>query len=141
MRVAERGLSPGVELVVLLPALLILIGVTVAGGRLWFARSTVNEAAYSAARAASLERSPGAARASGRAAVSAELRTDGVRCTGRSISLDTDGFRAPLGAAAAVDAVVRCRVSFADVTIPGMPGSMLITAHASAPIDSYRERR
>lgn len=136
----ERGLSPGIELVVLLPALLILLGVTVAGGRLWFARSAVTEAAYSGARAASLERSVTRAQSSGRDAVGAQLQTDGVQCLARTVTLDTADFAAEVGEAGAVTARVQCRIGFGDISVPGLPGSMLITGRASAPIDTYRER-
>lgn len=136
----QRGLSPGIELVVLLPALLILLGVTVAGGRLWFARSTVTEAAYSGARAASLERSAPQAQSSGRAAVAAQLQTDGVHCAERTIALGTADFGAAVGEPGAVKATVQCRISFGDISVPGFPGTMLITGLASAPIDTYRQR-
>ncbi len=48
----QRG-AAAVELALLVPALLLVLGLLVAGGRLWFARTTVNEAAQTAARAAS----------------------------------------------------------------------------------------
>jgi len=137
----QRGLSPGVELVILLPALLILIGVTVAGGRLWLTRSTIDQAAYSAARAASIERDGAQAAAQGRAAAVAELHTDGVHCAQRSITLDTAGFHSAIGTPSAVHAILRCRVQLGDAAVPGLPGSMMLTGRASVPIDSYRERR
>ncbi len=58
----QRG-SAAVEITVLVPALLLTLGLVVAGGRVWFARTTVIEAAYAAARAASLARSAGEATA------------------------------------------------------------------------------
>ena len=51
----QRG-AAAVELTLLVPALLLTLGLLVAGGRPWFARTTVNEAAQTAARAASLAR-------------------------------------------------------------------------------------
>ena len=66
-RRGERG-SVTVELTLVVPALVLVLGLLVAGGRLWFARATVVEAAQSAARAASLARTAGAAGADGRAA-------------------------------------------------------------------------
>ena len=51
----QRG-SATVELTLLVPALLLMLGLLVSGGRLWFARTTVNEAAQTSARAASLAR-------------------------------------------------------------------------------------
>lgn len=137
----ERGLSPGIELVVLLPALLVLVGVMVAGGRIWFTRSAITEAAYSGARAATLERTEAAGRQAGRQATVGELAADGVPCTARTIVLDTSDFDAPVGHPGAVRVTVRCRVGLSDVSVPGIPGSMVITGSATAPIDTYRERR
>ena len=63
----QRGAAT-VELTLLVPALLLVVGLLVAGGRLWFARTTVNEAAQTAARAASLSRSANAAATAGQEA-------------------------------------------------------------------------
>ena len=63
----QRG-AASVELVILVPVLVLMLGLLVAGGRLWFARATVVEASQSAARAASLARSSGEARDAGRRA-------------------------------------------------------------------------
>ena len=46
----QRG-SAAVEITMLVPALLLTLGLIVVGGRVWFARTTVNEAAHAAARA------------------------------------------------------------------------------------------
>src|SRR3954449_1397009 len=81
----ERGLSPAVELAVLLPALLLLLGIAIAGARIWSLRSTVTEAAYSGARAASLERSADRAGPVGRQVTAAELERHGVQCRGTDI--------------------------------------------------------
>ena len=136
----EHGLSPAVELAVLLPALLLLLGIIVAGARLWFLRSTVAEAASSGARAASLERSAISAGRAGRRASLDELDRHGARCHSRGVGLDLDGFSRPVGEPAAVRVQVSCRVDFGDVAVPGLPGSMTITADASSAIDRYRER-
>ena len=61
----QRG-SVAVEVALLAPALVLVLGLLVAGGRLWFARTTVVEAAQASARAASLARGPGEAAAVGR---------------------------------------------------------------------------
>jgi hypothetical protein len=136
----ERGLSPAVELAVLLPAFLLLLGTTVAGARIWSLRSTVAEAAYSGARAASLERSAGRAGAVGRQVTAGELDRHGVRCRNSQIDLDVGGFSRPVGEPAAVREVIRCRIDLTDAAVPGLPGSLMITAAASAAIDSFRER-
>ena len=46
---APRRGSVSVELAVLVPALMLVLGLLVAGGRIWFAKTTVNEAAHTAA--------------------------------------------------------------------------------------------
>ena len=56
----QRG-SAAVELTLAVPALMIILALLVAGGRLWFARTSVSDAAYSAARSGSLARTAGEA--------------------------------------------------------------------------------
>lgn len=135
----ERG-SASVELVILVPALVLVLGLLVAGGRLWFARATVVEAAESAARAASLERSAGEARQAGHRAAARTLATDGLSCGDDSVSVDAGAFGVPVGTPATVTATVACRVPFADLSIPGMPGSITVRSQGAAALDTYRAR-
>lgn len=135
----QRG-AASVELVIIVPALVIMLGLLVAGGRLWFARAAVVEAAQSAARAASLARTAGEAGHAGQRAGGRVLATDGLSCGSETISVDTSGFGVPVGLPAAVSARVDCRVPFADLTLPGMPGSILVHGQAAAALDTYRSR-
>ncbi|HYI58794.1 MAG TPA: TadE/TadG family type IV pilus assembly protein [Microlunatus sp.] len=135
----QRG-SASVELVILVPALVLVLGLLVAGGRLWFARATVVEGAESAARAASLARSPGEARAAGKQAAARTLATDGLSCGADSVSVDTSAFGVPVGTPATVTATVTCRVTFADLDLPGMPGSITVRTEGAAALDTYRAR-
>lgn len=135
----ERG-AASVELVVIVPALVLVLGLLIAGGRLWFARATVVEAAQSAARSASLERSAGSAHRAGVSAGARVLATDGLRCAGDSISVDTSAFGVPVGTPATVRATVTCQVPFADLSIPGMPGSITVRSVGAAALDTYRAR-
>lgn len=139
MRRDSRG-AASVELVVIVPALVLLLGLLIAGGRLWFARATVVEAAQSAARAASLERSAGSAQRAGVSAGARVLATDGLHCSGDSVSVDTSAFAVPVGTPATVTAVVTCQVPFADLSIPGMPGSISVRSTGAAALDTYRTR-
>lgn len=139
-RSSQRGLAPATELVIIFPALIVLLGVIVAGGRIWFARSVVTDAAYSGARAASIERDAGRAKAVGHDATVQRLDMRGISCLQTSIDLDVTGFGAPVGTPASVTEQIRCRVSIGNVLVPGMPGSMMIIGHGSSPIDTYRER-
>lgn len=136
----QRGLAPATELVIIFPALIVLLGLIVAGGRIWFARSVVTDAAYSGARAASIERDAGQAVATGHDATVQRLDMRGISCLQTGIDLDVSGFAAPVGTPASVTEEIRCRVSIGDVLVPGMPGSMMIIGHGSSPIDTYRER-
>ncbi|HEX6760223.1 MAG TPA: TadE/TadG family type IV pilus assembly protein [Propionibacteriaceae bacterium] len=135
----QRG-AAAVELTLLVPTLLLILGLLVAGGRLWFARTTVNEAALSAARAASLARSAAAATAEGRDAGSRSLATAGLRCRSTSVSISTAAFAIPAGTPSTVTSTILCMVDFSDVFLPGWPGSVELTGRGSAALDTYRSR-
>lgn len=144
MRVArghrdERG-SVAVELTLLAPALVLVLGLLVAGGRLWFARTSVVEAAQTSARAGSLARSAPQAVAAGAEAGRQSMSTAGLRCAASSVRVGTAGFAVPVGTPATVTADITCRVAFDDVFLPGMPGSIELTGHGSAALDTYRAR-
>jgi Flp pilus assembly protein TadG len=135
----ERG-AVTVELVIIVPALIIMLGLLIAGGRIWFAKSTVAQAAQAAARAATLERTAGAAGVAGRDAARSSLATGGLDCADRSTSIDTSGFAVSVGAPATVRATVSCTVTFGDVLLPGIPGSMTVTRTEASALDTYRAR-
>ena len=136
---AERG-SATVEITMLVPALLLTLGLIVAGGRVWFARTTVNEAAHTAARAASLARTSGEAAAAGRSAGQQSLSTGGLRCASTSIQVNTAAFGVPVGTPATVTSAVSCRVGFGDLLLPGLPGSIDLQATGASALDTYRSR-
>jgi Flp pilus assembly protein TadG len=135
----EAG-SVAVEIALLAPALVLVLGLLVAGGRLWFARTTVVEAAQTSARAASLARSPGDAAAAGAEAGRQSMTTAGLRCSGSSVRVSTAAFAVPVGTPATITSDVSCAVPFADVFLPGMPGSIDLAARGSAALDTYRAR-
>ena len=137
--VDQRG-AAAVELTLFVPALLLILGLLVAGGRLWFARTTVNEAAQTAARAASLTRSAATATVAGRDAGSQSLTTAGLRCRSTSVSINTAAFAVPVGTPSTVTSTILCVVDFSDVFLPGWPGSIPLTGHGSAALDTYRSR-
>lgn len=139
-RTVQRGVAPATELVIIFPALIVMLGVIVAGGRIWFARSVVTDAAYSGARAASIERDVHQAARSGRTATEERLRMRGITCLHTDIDLDLTGFGAPVGSPASVTERIRCRLAVGDLLVPGMPGTMMIKATGASPLDSYRER-
>jgi Flp pilus assembly protein TadG len=135
----EAG-SVAVEIALLAPALVLVLGLLIAGGRLWFARTSVVEAAQTSARAASLARSPGEASAVGGEAGRQSLSTAGLRCATSSVHVSTAAFGVPVGTPATVTSDVSCSVPFGDVFLPGMPGSISLDGHGSAALDTYRAR-
>jgi Flp pilus assembly protein TadG len=134
---SQRG-AAAVELTLLMPALVLMLGLLVAGGRLWFARTTVNEAAQTAARAASLARSAYAATTAGREAGVQSLATAGLRCRSTSAVINATAFGVPAGMPSTVTSTISCVVDFSDVLLPGWPGSMELTGRGSAALDTYR---
>ena len=135
----QRG-SAAVEITMLIPALLITLGLLIVGGRIWFARTTVTEAASSAARAASLARSAAEAATAGRTAADQSLSTNGLRCASTAVEVNTAGFGVPVGTPATVTTSISCRVVYADLFLPRVPGGVNLTATGTSALDTYRSR-
>jgi len=129
-----------VEIALLAPALVLVLGLLIAGGRLWFARTTVVEAAQTSARAASLARAPGDASRAGGDAGRQSMTTAGLRCAASSVRVSTAAFAVPVGTPATVTSDVTCSVPLGDVFLPGIPGSIELTGRGSAALDTYRAR-
>jgi Flp pilus assembly protein TadG len=129
-----------VEIALLAPALVLVLGLLVAGGRLWFARTTVVEAAQTSARAASLARTPAEASARGVEAGRESMTTAGLRCASSSVRVSTAAFAVPVGTPATVTSDVTCTVPFGDVFLPGIPGSIDLSGRGGAALDTYRAR-
>jgi Flp pilus assembly pilin Flp len=139
MRPDERG-AAAVELTLMVPALVLVLGLLVAGGRLWYARSAVVEAAQTAARAASLARTAGQAHQDGQEAATASISTAGLVCGDRTVIINTSAFGVPVGTPATVMSAVECSVPFGDILLPGMPGSIRLSSRGAAALDTYRSR-
>ncbi len=135
----ERG-AAALELVLLVPALMIMVGLVVAGGRVWFARAAVDDAAASAARAASLARTPTQAVHDAEVVARADLKAADLHCRTAGIEVDTAAFALPAGHPGTVTAQVTCQVGLADIFLPGLPGSMRLDAVGSSALDTYRGR-
>ncbi|BDO42065.1 TadE/TadG family type IV pilus assembly protein [Cellulomonas sp. NTE-D12] len=133
----ERG-AVSLELAILVPALLLLLGALVLVGRVETSSSAVEQAARAAARDASIARTPDAARATAMQAAQRELAGSG--CASSNVTVDTAGFTAPVGTDAAIHVQVTCTVSVADLAIPGLPGTRTLTGAATSPLDRYRSR-
>jgi Flp pilus assembly protein TadG len=139
-RPAGESGSAALELVVLAPVLLALLGLVIAAGRTSIAQGSVDAAARDAARQASLALSPAAALQDGQASARAALARDGLDCTSLSVFVDTSQFGRPVGQPASVRALVSCTVPLSDLALPGLPGSSTLRGEFSSPLDDYRVR-
>ena len=127
----EEG-SAAVELVVVTPMLILVVLFTVGLGRVTEAQMLAQTAAGSAARAASMARSPDQAIAAAHAAVDAN---SSVSCPNPNVTVDISAFRP--GGTVAVR--VECRPKLADLTGVGFPGKMLISERMVSGIDTWRQ--
>jgi Flp pilus assembly protein TadG len=134
----EKG-NAALELVILAPALIFVLGLVIALGRVTMAQNAVADAARDAARQASLQIDPASAITVGRQTAQAALAQDGLHCA-PSVTVNVTGFQAPVGQPAAVSATVSCDVSLASIALPGLPGSDSLSAAFTSPLDPYRER-
>ena len=138
----DRG-SAALELVILAPVLLALLGLVIAAGRTTIAQGSVDAAARDAARQASISLTPGQAQVNGQASALAALRQDGLDCVPHVVIVVSGpdaGFAVQPGQPASVTARVSCSVPLADLTLPGLPGSVQLTASFTSPLDVYRSR-
>jgi Flp pilus assembly protein TadG len=139
VRALDRG-SATIELAVLAPALLALLGLVIVAGRIATAGSALEQAAASAARAASIARDARGAEAAAQRSARDSLRDQGVTCQPLTSSLDVGGFAVAVGSPASVTVRLRCTVPLADIAVPGMPGQRTVTAQMTSPIDRFRGR-
>ncbi|WP_053678300.1 TadE/TadG family type IV pilus assembly protein [Streptomyces sp. XY66] len=135
----DRG-ALSLEAVILFPVLILVLLLVIAFGRIGSAGNAVDTAARNAARAASLERTGGAASSAGSEMAHSVLNQQGLQCTSTSISVSTGGFAAPIGEPASTTATVTCVVRLSDIGLPGLPGSKTLTSSFTSSIDSYRQR-
>jgi len=134
----ERG-SAAIEAAIGVPAFVLFLGLIIAGGRVATTHQSVETAAADAARAASIERTSFMARDKALTAATTSLSNQGIGCLSVNVTVDASQFRRAVGTTKSVAVTVRCRVDLSDLTIPGVPGSRLITATVTSPIDTWRE--
>jgi hypothetical protein len=138
MKTSERG-DITLEAVVGVVALFLIFGLGLAGLRLLVADAAIDDAARSAARAASIAHDGQAAafRADRRArAVLAEQR---LACSSLTVNVDARDFAKSLGETGYVIATVTCVVPLADL-VPGIGGSKTLRSEFRSPIDRFGAR-
>jgi len=140
MRRRREAGSAAIEAAVGLPAFMLFVALVILAGRLAIASQAVEASASEAARVASIARTQGAATSGAATAATSSLGNQNLRCVRSTVTVDTAGFDAPVGTPARVTATVACVVSVADLSLPGVPGTRTVSATATSPIDTYRER-
>ncbi len=128
------------ELTILTPAILLLLGLVIVAGRIEIANQAIDGASQAAAREASLARTPQAARAAATRAATENLAAHNLHCTGVTVSVDTTGFAVAVGTPAQVTARVTCTLDLGDLSVPGVPGSRSLTSQSVSVLDTYRAR-
>lgn len=137
----DRGVA-ALELMVLAPVILMLICLAIAAGRTSIAQGAVDAAARAAARQASIAPNYGAAVQAAYHGAAAALHADGLDCQRPTVQLPglEAAFNTPVGVQAPVRATVICDVPLSDLTVPGMPFSLKLTATFTSPLDPFRSR-
>lgn len=131
--------NAALELVVLAPVLLFVLGLVVAAGRTSIAQGSVDAAARDAARQASISLTPEAAQAAALSSAKSALGRDGLDCN-PVVTVNTAQFSVPVGQPATVTATVSCQVPLSDLLVPGLPGSRTLSFTFTSPLDPFRER-
>ena len=139
-RFGDSG-NAALELVLLAPIILMLIGLVIAAGRTSIAQGAVDAAAREAARQASVSPTEATALQAAVAGAESALRADGLDCRPTvSLPAIAAAFGTLPGQSAQVRARVVCVVRLADLVLPGLPGSLRLTANFTSPLDPYRAR-
>lgn len=135
----ERG-SATIEAAIGVPAFMLFVGLIIFGGRTATTHEAVQSAAADAARTASIARTSAEAQAASAQAARESLRSQQIQCRSITVDVSSAGFNTPVGEPAAVEVTVSCRLDLSDLSVPGVPGSRVIRAQMSSPIDTFRER-
>lgn len=138
-RPSERG-AAAVEFAVIVPALGLLIAMTIGAARVWQTHTVVEQIAGTAARAASLAVTPAEARSAADGIAQSQATTRGLSCVSLRVDVDLGGFQVPVGQPSRVRARVSCTVPLSDLLVPGWPGTWDVSAEAGAVLDRYRRR-
>jgi Flp pilus assembly protein TadG len=135
----ERG-SAALEAALGVPAFALFVGLVIFGGRTATTHQALQSAAADAARSASLARNEDVARAEAREAATSSIANQKIGCSAIDVTVDTSDFGKQPGVPGSVNVTVSCRLDLSDLAVPGVPGSRVMRATMSSPIDTWRER-
>jgi len=128
------------EVVLLAPLILVFGLLIIAGTRYTVNQQSIDSAAASAARAATQQSTAEQAQSVAREQARRAIVAGDVSCESVTVDIDTAGFAATPGTAAAVTATITCQVPLGDLSaVPNLPGSVTLTGTASSPLDVHRE--
>jgi len=130
----RQGGVATLEMSLLMLPVLLLAELGVAGGRYAQAQAYATAAAYSAARAASLAADPDQAQLDAQGAAQASVQGAGTACSGVTASTNVSDF-VPGGN---VTVTVTCQVSYSDLLLLPLPGSVTVSGKAVSPVDLFR---
>lgn len=134
-RLSQDDGSSTIELVILTPMIVMLVGLALFTGRVATIKQDVISASRDSARAASARQFPGPASVDGEAAAVQTLAARNVSCQTLTVVVDT----ANLTPGGSVTSTVTCRVDLSDVTsLLGLPGSVTVEATSTAVVDRFR---
>jgi Flp pilus assembly protein TadG len=129
VRRSDDGMM-AVEVVLLTPVMVAFLLLVIAFGRYVAVRGEVEAASRDAVRAASFERTSGAAESSARQTANASL-AGRWRCSEVQLS---GGFVA----GGTITVHLECSVPVSDLGLLGLPGTVTVQGNSSAPLDLYR---
>ena len=134
----DRG-SESVELAILLPIGILVLAFIVIGARIALASDRISGVAGTAARDASIARSPEDAKRIAESSAKQALASDDLHCTNINVQVDTSGFGAAPGTNASIRVSVSCTVDLSTIGVAGMPGSKTLHDSATSPLDPARD--
>lgn len=137
MKPSERG-DITIEAVVGVVALFLIFQLGLVGLRVLVADAAIDDAARSAARAASIARDGQAAAITADRRARAVLAEQRLACTSLNVAVDARDFAKSLGETGYVVATVTCVVPLVDL-LPGI-GSKTLRSEFRSPIDRYGAR-
>jgi Flp pilus assembly protein TadG len=135
----ERG-SAAIEAAIGVPAFALFVGLVIFGGRTATTHQALQSAATDAARSASLARNADVARVDARRAATSSITNQKIGCSAIDVAVDTSDFDKQPGVPGSVNVTVSCQLDLSDLAVPGVPGSRVMRATMSSPIDTWRER-
>lgn len=137
----DRGSGGGgaIEILIIAPVFILLLLLCIAGGRYVLGSGKIDQAAASAARAASITSTASDADNAAHTKAQAALTDSGITCQNLTVTVDTTAYSLPIGTPGSVIVTLTCTVNMGDLSIPGVPGSRTITSRAASPIAPSRE--